>query len=195
MFLGQGAPPWASPYRQLAQFPSRSSIPLPLTLTPALEKLAGDASSPLHVSARIAEAYLLHDVVGQEDHALDLLRQTITESPSYTARFWLTAFLARRQEYKEAMAVFDGIKPVPGYFETFWQRGRKLLQRADKGEPLFENQHDIVTMRPKKPPATVAGLLADLQRIIDAKSTDPAGAISDVTDGRAAGLVCECPTE
>ena len=174
MFLGQSAPSWSLLSSRLGQFRPQTPASPPPTLAPLLEKLADDASSPLHVSARIAEAYLLHDVAGQEDHALDLLRQTIRESPSYAARFWLTAFLARRQQYKEAAEVFDGIKPIPGYFEAFLQRGRTLLQRADKSEPLFENEHSFIPTPPTKRPATIAGLVADLQRIIDAKSTEPA---------------------
>ena len=55
MFLGQSAPLWSMPDSRLTPF-SGSQPLLPPTLAPALEKLAGDVSSPLHVSARIAQA-------------------------------------------------------------------------------------------------------------------------------------------
>jgi tetratricopeptide (TPR) repeat protein len=145
---------------------------IPPTVVPALAHLAADALSPFHVGALIAEAYVLHDVAGQEEHALDLLRQASRESPSYLARFWLTAFLARQQRYKEAIEVLDGIPPIPGNFAAFLRNGRTLLEHAQKNEPLFEQRP--VPTAPAKPPLTIRELVAHLNDLYGHPSSDPA---------------------
>ena len=99
-----------------------------------------DKDSPLYAEAVLQQAYLL-DRVEQTDAAIDVLRQALDEGVGQEEiYFYLSAFLADRSRYAEALEVTrSGLENYPGDISLLYQHG--IFQ-----ENLGQSEQAVATM-------------------------------------------------